>query len=221
VVLDWTRGAVLATILLSTCFLFVFAIVWAATAQALERAGAMSRRDAGVVATGWDAGARAVAAFAWSCWWRRASCHRHLFEPRAFFSFPPSGFSLRCTTGCSPPPADGQSGGEPEDRGLGDRPPAWRWACRRPSPAVRGRFPSSRRSTPSWCAPDDAGMVIGIAMLFFGAYFAFRASNRCWSSAEVFCLPFVIRITMARLAGWIPSWTRLGQSRAGKLHVLP
>jgi ABC-type spermidine/putrescine transport system permease subunit I len=29
VVLDWTRGAVLATILLSTCFLFVFAIVWA------------------------------------------------------------------------------------------------------------------------------------------------------------------------------------------------
>jgi ABC-type spermidine/putrescine transport system permease subunit I len=29
VVLDWTRGAVLATILLATCFVFVFAIVWA------------------------------------------------------------------------------------------------------------------------------------------------------------------------------------------------
>jgi ABC-type spermidine/putrescine transport system permease subunit I len=27
VVLDWTRGAVLATLLLSTCFAFVFAIV--------------------------------------------------------------------------------------------------------------------------------------------------------------------------------------------------
>ena len=35
VVLDWTRGAVLATLLLGTCFLFVFAIVW--TGQRLTR----------------------------------------------------------------------------------------------------------------------------------------------------------------------------------------
>ena len=46
------------------------------------------------------------------------------------------------------------------------------------------------------------GMVIGIASLFFGAYVSFRASNAMLViSLSVFCLPFVIRIVMARLAG--------------------
>ena len=45
VVLDWTRGAVLATILLSTCFAFVLAIVAVGSRiSALERAAPMSRR---------------------------------------------------------------------------------------------------------------------------------------------------------------------------------
>jgi putative spermidine/putrescine transport system permease protein len=50
------------------------------------------------------------------------------------------------------------------------------------------------------------GLVIGVAVLFFGAYFAFRASHLMLVlSLTVFCLPFVIRIAMARLAGLDPA----------------
>ena len=44
------------------------------------------------------------------------------------------------------------------------------------------------------------GMVIGIAVLFFGSAFGFYQSNPMVIIAmTVFCLPFVVRIVMARL----------------------
>jgi len=68
---------------------------------------------------------------------------------------------------------------------------------------VRGTFRFRAAVNAFLLAPQMMpGMVIGIAMLFFGAYFAFRASNAMLVMAlSVFCLPFVVRIAMARLAG--------------------
>jgi putative spermidine/putrescine transport system permease protein len=128
------------------------------------------------------------------------------FEPRAFISFPPSGFSLRWYESVL------------ANRQLMDA--VWvsvqisfqvTLACLLVGvpaafAAVRGRFPGKPALNAFLLAPQMMpGMVIGIASLFFGAYFAFRASNTMLVTAlSVFCLPFVIRIVMARLAGLDP-----------------
>ncbi len=125
------------------------------------------------------------------------------FEPRAYISFPPSGFTLRWYQAVL------------ENRQLMDSvlvslrtallvmliclllgvPAAFA--------SVRGRFRGKAGVNAFLLSPQMMpGMVIGIASLFFGAYVAFRASNAMLVlSLSVFCLPFVIRITMARLAG--------------------
>ncbi len=128
------------------------------------------------------------------------------FEPRAYISFPPSGFSLKWYQAVF------------ENRQLMDSvqvsltvsfwvallclslgvPAAFA--------SVRGTFPARSGLNAFLLAPQMMpGMVIGIATLFFGAYIAFRASNTMLILAlSVFCLPFVIRITMARLADLDP-----------------
>jgi putative spermidine/putrescine transport system permease protein len=134
-------------------------------------------------------------------------------EPRGYISFPPSGFSLRWYTAVF------------ENRQLMDSvlvslrvslsvmivclvigvPAAFA--------SVRGTFAGKAPMNAFLLAPQMMpGMVIGIASLFFGAYFAFRASNAMLTlSLSAFCLPFVIRIVMARLAGLDP---RLDQASA-------
>ncbi len=128
------------------------------------------------------------------------------FEPRAYISFPPSGFSLKWYQSVF------------ENRQLMDSvqvsltvsfwvallclalgvPAAFA--------SIRGTFPAKSGLNAFLLAPQMMpGMVIGIATLFFGAYVAFRASNTMLILAlSVFCLPFVIRITMARLADLDP-----------------
>jgi len=128
------------------------------------------------------------------------------FEPRAYISFPPSGFSLKWYQSLL------------QNRQLTDS----IWVSLTISvyvaliglvlgvpaafAAVRGSFPGKASLNAFLLSPQMMpGMVIGIASLFFGAYFAFRASNAMLVAAlSVFCLPFVIRITMARLAGLDP-----------------
>jgi putative spermidine/putrescine transport system permease protein len=128
------------------------------------------------------------------------------FEPRAFISFPPSGFSLRWYTHVI------------ENRQLMDAVVTSLWvsayvmlACLALGvPAafasIRGTYPGKAALNAFLLAPQMMpGMVIGIAMLFFGAYVAFRASDLMLVVAlSVFCLPFVVRIAMARLAGLDP-----------------
>lgn len=72
---------------------------------------------------------------------------------------------------------------------------------------VRGGFPGKAAVAAFVVAPQMIpGLVLGVATLFFGAYFAFRASQPMLVlSLTVFCLPFVVRIVMARLAGLDPS----------------
>ena len=72
---------------------------------------------------------------------------------------------------------------------------------------VRGTFPGRTVAGAFLVAPQMMpGLVIGVAVLFFGAYFAFRSSHLMLVlSLAVFCLPFVIRIAMARLAGLDPA----------------
>jgi putative spermidine/putrescine transport system permease protein len=144
------------------------------------------------------------------------------FEPRAFISFPPSGFSLRWYESVL------------ANRQLMDAV----WVSVQISfyvtlvclvlgvpaafAAIRGRFRAKAALNAFLLSPQMMpGMVIGIASLFFGAYFAFRASNTMLVMAlSVFCLPFVIRIVMARLAGLDP---RLDEASAnlgaGKLET--
>jgi putative spermidine/putrescine transport system permease protein len=128
------------------------------------------------------------------------------FEPRAYIAFPPSGFSVRWYKAVL------------ENRQLLDSV----WVSLRISlivmgiclvlgiPAafasVRGRFMGKSAINAFLLSPQMMpGMVIGIASLFFGAYIAFRASDLMLViSLSVFCLPFVIRIVMARLAGLDP-----------------
>jgi putative spermidine/putrescine transport system permease protein len=72
---------------------------------------------------------------------------------------------------------------------------------------VRGTFPGRTAVEAFLLAPQMMpGLVIGVAVLFFGAYFAFRASHPMLVlSLTVFCLPFVVRVVMARLAGLDPA----------------
>ncbi len=128
------------------------------------------------------------------------------FEPRGFIAFPPSGFSLRWYEHVF------------SNRQLTDSVVVSLWVSLAVAsitlalgvPAafasVRGTFAGKAAANAFLLAPQMMpGMVIGIASLFFGAYFAFRASNAMLILAlSVFCLPFVIRIAMARLAGLDP-----------------
>ncbi len=144
------------------------------------------------------------------------------FEPRGFISFPPSGFSLRWYEHVF------------ANRQLTDSVVVSLWVSLATAaialvlgvPAafasVRGTFTGRSAANAFLLSPQMMpGMVIGIASLFFGAYFAFRASNTMLILAlSVFCLPFVIRIAMARLAGLDP---RLDEASAnlgaGKLET--
>jgi putative spermidine/putrescine transport system permease protein len=128
------------------------------------------------------------------------------FEPRAFIAFPPSGFAIKWYL------AIAQSEQLLDSIGVSLRtatlvmvislllgtPAAF--AC------VRGRFPGRSVINALLLSPQMMpGMVIGIATLFFGAYFAFYQSNLMLTlSLGVFCLPLVIRIVMARFAGLDP-----------------
>jgi len=128
------------------------------------------------------------------------------FEPRAFISFPPSGFSLRWYWAVF------------ENRQLTDsilvslQVASWvaLAALLLGVPAafasVRGTFPGKAAANAFLLSPQMMpGMVIGIASLFFGAYVGFRASDLMLVvTLTVFCLPFTIRIVMARLAGLDP-----------------
>ena len=128
------------------------------------------------------------------------------FEPRAFISFPPSGFSLRWYWAVF------------ENRQLTDsivvslEAAAWvTVACLllgvpAAFASVRGSFRGKAASNAFLLAPQMMpGMVIGIAMLFFGAYVGFRSSNLMLVVAlSVFCLPFTIRVVMARLSALDP-----------------
>lgn len=129
------------------------------------------------------------------------------FEPRAYISFPPSGFTLRWY------------GEVFANRQLMDaivvslRVAFWVTviclALGIPAAfgAVRGTFRGKSTLNAFLLSPQMMpGMVIGIAALFFGAYFSFRASDLMLVLAlSVFCLPFVVRITMARLSGLDPA----------------
>ncbi len=128
------------------------------------------------------------------------------FEPKAYISFPPAGFTFRWYEAAL------------QNRQLMDSvvvslrsgflvmaiclligiPAAFA--------SVRGSFTGKAGINAFLLSPQMMpGMVIGIASLFFGAYVSFRASNAMLIlSLSVFCLPFVIRITMARLAGLDP-----------------
>jgi putative spermidine/putrescine transport system permease protein len=124
------------------------------------------------------------------------------FDPRAYISFPPSGMSLRWYEALA------------RNRQLMDslvvslRTAAWVavlcLALGIPAAfaIVRGRFPAKAAVSAFLVSPQMMpGMVIGVATLFFGAYFSFRASHAMLTlSLSVFCLPFAIRIVMARLA---------------------
>jgi len=128
------------------------------------------------------------------------------FEPRGYISFPPSGFSLRWY------------GAVFDNRQLVDsiavslKVAAWVMVIGlligvpAAFASVRGTFPGKAAANAFLLAPQMMpGMVIGIASLFFGAYFGFRASDAMLVlSLSVFCLPFTIRIAMARLAGLDP-----------------
>lgn len=128
------------------------------------------------------------------------------FEPRGFIAFPPSGFSWRWYNAVF------------NNRQLTDsvfvslEVAAWVTligVCLGLPAAfasVRGRFRGRVALSAFLLAPQMMpGMVVGIGSLFFGAYIAFRASNLMLVlSLGVFCLPFAIRIVMARLAGLDP-----------------
>ena len=128
------------------------------------------------------------------------------FEPRGYIAFPPSGLSLRWYAALL------------DNRQLTDSIVVSLYvslavaaiALMLGVPAafasVRGAFPGRAAANAFLLSPQMMpGMVIGIASLFFGAYFAFRASDAMLVLAlSVFCLPFVIRIVMARLAGLDP-----------------
>ncbi|MCQ0986313.1 ABC transporter permease [Jiella marina] len=72
---------------------------------------------------------------------------------------------------------------------------------------VRGRFFGRGFASALIVAPQMLpGMVIGVATLFFGAYIAFRQSNLMVILAlTVFCLPFAVRMVMARLTQLDPA----------------
>jgi putative spermidine/putrescine transport system permease protein len=100
------------------------------------------------------------------------------FEPRGYIAFPPSGFSLRWYHSVF------------ENRQLTDsiwvslRVAAWVTliglliGVPAAFASVRGTFRGRAWMNAFLLSPQMMpGMVIGIASLFFGAYFAFRASN--------------------------------------------
>lgn len=66
---------------------------------------------------------------------------------------------------------------------------------------VRGRYPGKTVAGALIVAPQMIpGMVIGVALLFFGAYISFRQSDLMLVlGLTVFCLPFAVRLVMAQL----------------------
>lgn len=88
---------------------------------------------------------------------------------------------------------------------------------------VRGRYRGRTALGAFVVAPQMMpGMVIGIAILFFGSFFAFRQSELMMIVAlSVFCLPFVVRVIMARLAGLDPSLEEASSNLgAGRVQTL-
>jgi len=89
---------------------------------------------------------------------------------------------------------------------------------------VRGRFRGRQGLSAFMLAPQMMpGMVIGIAMLFFGSFLLFRQSMAMMMlGLIVFCLPFVVRMIMARLATIDPELEEaslnLGATRAQTLR---
>ena len=67
---------------------------------------------------------------------------------------------------------------------------------------VRGRYAGRTALSAFMVSPQMMpGMVIGIAVLFFGSAFGFyQSSPMVILAMTVFCLPFVVRIVMARLS---------------------
>lgn len=66
---------------------------------------------------------------------------------------------------------------------------------------VRGQYPGKAFAGALIVAPQMIpGMVIGVALLFFGAYISFRQSDLMLIlGLTVFCLPFAVRLVMAQL----------------------
>lgn len=125
------------------------------------------------------------------------------FDSRAFISFPPQSVSLRWY------------GALLNHQQLIDA--AWFslrvcvtvtfWSVVMAVPAayalVRGDFPGKAGLTVFLLSPLMVpGVVLGIAILFFGAAFGFLSSDAMLTvGLTVFCLPLVLRIVMARVAG--------------------
>ena len=128
------------------------------------------------------------------------------FEPRGYIAFPPSGFSLRWYQSLLGNRQLTDSIVVSLYVSLAVAGVALLLGVPAAFASVRGTFAGRAAANAFLLSPQMMpGMVIGIASLFFGAYFAFRASDAMLILAlSVFCLPFVIRITMARLAGLDP-----------------
>ncbi|MCY7307592.1 MAG: ABC transporter permease [Rhodoferax sp.] len=128
------------------------------------------------------------------------------FEPRAYISFPPSGLTLKWYAAV----LQNQQLMDSVLVSLRTALLVMAICLALGVPAafasVRGTFPGKGSLNAFLLSPQMMpGMVIGIGSLFFGAYVSFRASNAMLVlSLSAFCLPFVIRISMARLAGLDP-----------------
>lgn len=86
---------------------------------------------------------------------------------------------------------------------------------------VRGRFPGKAFAGALIVAPQMIpGMVIGIALLFFGAYIAFRQSDLMLIlGLTVFCLPFAVRLVMAQLQLLDPALEEASLSLGASKHM--
>ncbi|MBL8702349.1 MAG: ABC transporter permease [Alphaproteobacteria bacterium] len=128
------------------------------------------------------------------------------FEPRGYVAFPPSGFSLKWYATVFQNRQLMDSILVSLDAAAAVAAVGMLIGVPAAFASVRGTFPGKAAVNAFLVSPQMMpGMVIGIASLFFGAYFAFRASNAMLILAlSVFCLPFTIRIVMARLAGLDP-----------------
>jgi putative spermidine/putrescine transport system permease protein len=128
------------------------------------------------------------------------------FEPRAYITFPPSGFTLRWYEAILGNRQLMDAVGVSLRAALAVTLVTLALGTPAAFAAIRGTYRMKAAWNAFLLAPQMMpGMVIGIASLFFGAYFAFRASNAMLILAlSVFCLPFVVRIVMARLAGLDP-----------------
>lgn len=144
------------------------------------------------------------------------------FEPRAYIAFPPSGFSTRWYQAVFANQQLLDSILVSVRISLAVMAICLLIGVPAAFASIRGTFRGRAALNAFLLSPQMMpGMVIGIASLFFGAYIAFRASDLMLIlSLSVFCLPFVVRIVMARLADLDPLLDEASANLgAGKLET--